>query len=121
MLGPRLVDERRGMLGEQHHEDRRGQGSRCLWRECGVTEHVLHELLASAKLTDVCYGQHGKAEFLDLLNGMLRAYPHRELHVVVDNYVRAGRARDRACRPCSSQTEDGDGRDRAYVGGGGSY
>ncbi len=33
-----------------------------------------------------CYDRHGKAELLDFLKTVARAYPRRELHVVVDNY-----------------------------------
>ena len=41
---------------------------------------------ATGKVTDACYDRHGKAEFLDFLKKIARAYPRRELHVVVDNY-----------------------------------
>jgi transposase len=42
--------------------------------------------IATGKVTDQCYDRHGKAEFLDFLKKVARAYPRRELHVVVDNY-----------------------------------
>ena len=42
--------------------------------------------VATGKVTDACYDRHGKAEFLDFLKKVARAYPRRELHVVVDNY-----------------------------------
>jgi transposase len=42
--------------------------------------------VAAGKVTDACYDRHGKAEFLDFLKKVARAYPRRELHVVVDNY-----------------------------------
>jgi transposase-like protein len=42
--------------------------------------------IATGKVTDACYDRHGKAEFLDFLKKVARAYPRRELHVVVDNY-----------------------------------
>ena len=42
--------------------------------------------VATGKVTDGCYDRHGKAEFLDFLKKVARAYPRRELHVVVDNY-----------------------------------
>ena len=43
--------------------------------------------VATGKVTDQCYDRHGKAEFLDFLQARSpRAYPRRELHVVVDNY-----------------------------------
>src|SRR5919197_334008 len=42
--------------------------------------------VATGKVTDHCYDRHGKAVFLDFLKKVARAYPRRELHVVVDNY-----------------------------------
>jgi transposase len=42
--------------------------------------------VATGKVTDQCYERHGKAEFLAFLKKVARAYPRRELHVVVDNY-----------------------------------
>ena len=42
--------------------------------------------VATGKVTDACYDRHGKAEFLDFLKKVARAYPRRELHVVIDNY-----------------------------------
>jgi hypothetical protein len=42
--------------------------------------------VATGKVTDACYDRHGKAEFLDFMKQVARAYPRRELHVVVDNY-----------------------------------
>ena len=42
--------------------------------------------VATGKVTDACYDRHGKAEFLDFLKQVAKAYPRRELHVVLDNY-----------------------------------
>jgi transposase len=42
--------------------------------------------VATGKVTDACDDRHGKAEFLDFLKKVARAYPRRQLHVVVDNY-----------------------------------
>ena len=42
--------------------------------------------MATGAVTDQCYDRHGKAEFLDFLKKVARAYPRRELHVVLDNY-----------------------------------
>jgi transposase len=42
--------------------------------------------VATGKVTDQCYERHGKAEFLDFLKRVAKAYPRRELHVVLDNY-----------------------------------
>ena len=42
--------------------------------------------IATGTVTDRCYDRHGKAEFLDFLKQVAKAYPRRELHVVLDNY-----------------------------------
>jgi DDE superfamily endonuclease/Winged helix-turn helix len=42
--------------------------------------------VATGKVTDRCYERHGKAEFLDFLKSVARAYPRRALQVVCDNY-----------------------------------
>ena len=42
--------------------------------------------VATGKVTDACYDRHGKAEFLDFLKKVARAYPRRQLRIVVDNY-----------------------------------
>ncbi|WP_254897446.1 IS630 family transposase [Amycolatopsis sp. Hca4] len=42
--------------------------------------------IATGKVTDQCYDRHGKAEFLDFLKKVARAYPRRELRVLLDNY-----------------------------------
>jgi len=42
--------------------------------------------VATGKVTDHCYDRPGKAEFGDFLKKVARAYPRRELHIVVDNY-----------------------------------
>ena len=42
--------------------------------------------VATGKVTDQCYQRHRKAEFLDFLKKVAKAYPRRELHVVLDNY-----------------------------------
>ena len=41
--------------------------------------------IATGKVTDQCYDRHGK-EFLDSLKKVAKAYPRREVHVVLDNY-----------------------------------
>ena len=43
--------------------------------------------VATGRVTDACYGQHRHEEFLAFLKKVARAYPRRELHVVVDNYA----------------------------------
>src|SRR3954468_11676643 len=42
--------------------------------------------VATGSVLDRCYERHGKAEFLDFLKQVARAYPRRKLHVVLDNY-----------------------------------
>lgn len=42
--------------------------------------------IATGTVTDRCYERHGKAEFLDFLKRVAKAYPHRRLHIVLDNY-----------------------------------
>jgi len=42
--------------------------------------------VATGRVTDACYDRHRHEEFLDFLKKVARAYPRRELHVVVDNY-----------------------------------
>lgn len=42
--------------------------------------------VATGKVTDACHERHGKAEFLAFMKQVAKAYPRRELHVVLDNY-----------------------------------
>ncbi|MEX1264454.1 MAG: IS630 family transposase [Actinomycetota bacterium] len=42
--------------------------------------------VATGKVTDACYDRHRHEEFLDFLKKVARAYPRRELHIVLDNY-----------------------------------
>lgn len=42
--------------------------------------------LSSPPSTDRRYERHGKAEFLDFLKRVAKAYPRRRLHIVLDNY-----------------------------------
>ena len=42
--------------------------------------------VATGKVTDVCYARHRGEEFLRFLKLVAKAYPRRELHVVLDNY-----------------------------------
>ena len=64
----------------------------------GLTEQATHDYKGNGTttrsprsrspgtVTDACYDRHGKAEFLDFMQRVARAYPGRELHVVVDTY-----------------------------------
>jgi transposase len=56
------------------------------YRRHGTTTLFAALEVATGKVTDACYDRHGKAEFLDFLKKVARAYPRRDLHVVVDNY-----------------------------------
>ena len=56
------------------------------YRRNGTTTLFAALEVATGKVTDQCYDRHGKAEFLDFLKKVARAYPRRQLHVVVDNY-----------------------------------
>jgi len=40
---------------------------------------------ATGEVTGACYPRHGHQEFLAFLNRLVKAYPRRPLHVVLDN------------------------------------
>jgi transposase len=42
--------------------------------------------VATGKVTDAVHERHGKTEFLAFMKQVAKAYPRRELHVVLDNY-----------------------------------
>ena len=56
------------------------------YRRNGTTTLFAALEVATGTVTDRCYERHGKAEFLDFLKHVARAYPRRRLHVVLDNY-----------------------------------
>lgn len=56
------------------------------YRRNGITNLFAALEVATGRVTDRCYERHGKAEFLDFLKRVARAYPRRELHVVLDDY-----------------------------------
>jgi DDE superfamily endonuclease len=43
--------------------------------------------VATGKVTDACYPRHRNEEFLAFLKQVAKAYPRRQLHIVVDNYA----------------------------------
>ena len=43
--------------------------------------------VATEKVTDACYPRHWHEEFLRFLRQVAKAYPRRQLHIVVDNYA----------------------------------
>ena len=42
--------------------------------------------IATGRVTDACYDRHRNDEFLAFLKVVAKAYPRRQLHLVVDNY-----------------------------------
>src|SRR5437016_1913657 len=56
------------------------------YKRYGTTTLFAALEVATGKVTDACYDRHRHEEFLDFLKKVARAYPRRELHVVVDNY-----------------------------------
>ena len=56
------------------------------YKRNGITNLFAALEVATGKVTDRCYDRHGKAEFLDFLKRVAKAYPRRELHVILDNY-----------------------------------
>jgi transposase-like protein/transposase len=56
------------------------------YRRNGTTTLFAALEVATGAVTDRCYDRHGKAEFLDFLKLVAKAYPRRRLHVVLDNY-----------------------------------
>jgi len=43
--------------------------------------------VATGKVTDACFPRHRHEEFLRFLKQVAKAYPRRQLHIVVDNYA----------------------------------
>ena len=43
--------------------------------------------VATGKVTDACYPRHRHDEFLKFLKQVAKAYPRKQLHIVVDNYA----------------------------------
>ncbi len=56
------------------------------YKRNGTTTPFAALEVATGTVTDRCYDRHGKAEFLDFLKRVAKAYPRRDLHVVLDNY-----------------------------------
>ena len=56
------------------------------YKRHGITNLFAALEVATGRVTDRCYERHGKAEFLDFLKRLAKAYPGQELHVVLDNY-----------------------------------
>jgi hypothetical protein len=43
--------------------------------------------VATGRATDACYPRHRNTEFLKSLKQVAKAYPRKQLHLVVDNYA----------------------------------
>jgi len=43
--------------------------------------------VATGKVTDACYPRHRNTEFLAFLKQIAKAYPRKQLHIIVDNYA----------------------------------
>lgn len=56
------------------------------YKRNGITNLFAALEVATGRVTDQCYDRHGKAEFLDFLKRVARAYPRERLYVILDNY-----------------------------------
>jgi transposase len=56
------------------------------YRRHGTTTLFAALEVATGKVTDACYPRHRGVEFLKFLKVVAKAYPRRQLHIVVDNY-----------------------------------
>jgi transposase len=56
------------------------------YKRNGTTTLFAALQVATGSVLDRCYDRHGKAEFLAFLKQLAKAYPRRQLHVVLDNY-----------------------------------
>src|SRR3954466_13537321 len=55
------------------------------YKRNGTTSLYAALEIATGEVTGACYPQHRHHEFLTFLNQLIRAYPRRPLHVVLDN------------------------------------
>ena len=55
------------------------------YKRNGTTSLYAALEIATGEVTGACYPQHRHQEFLAFLNQLVRAYPRRPLHVVLDN------------------------------------
>jgi transposase/transposase-like protein len=56
------------------------------YRRHGTTTLFAALEIATGNVTDKCYPRHRGVEFLKFLKVVAKAYPRRQLHIVVDNY-----------------------------------
>ena len=71
-----ILPMRRGLPEKASHDYKRN-GTATLFAALEVQ---------TGRVTDAVYERHGKAEFLAFMKQVAKAYPRRELHVVLDNY-----------------------------------
>ncbi|MBW3578938.1 MAG: IS630 family transposase, partial [Actinobacteria bacterium] len=71
-----ILPLRRGLPERQTHD----------YRRHGTTTLFAALEVATGKVIDACYPRHTNAEFLKFLRQVAKAYPRRQLHVIVDNY-----------------------------------
>jgi transposase len=57
------------------------------YRRHGTTTRFAALEVTTGQLTDVCHPQHRRSEFLEFLKLVAKAYPRRQLQVVLDNYA----------------------------------
>jgi transposase len=57
------------------------------YRRHGTTTLFAALEVATGQVTDACHPRHRHIEFLAFLKLVAKAYPRRQLHVVLDNYA----------------------------------
>ena len=72
-----ILPLRPGLAERQSHD----------YRRHGTTTLFAALEVATGKVTDACYPRHRHEEFLKFLKQVAKAYPRRQLHLVVDNYA----------------------------------
>jgi transposase len=60
--------------------------SQATYRRHGTTTLFAALEVATGRITDACYPRHRGVEFLKFLELVAKAYPRRQLHIVVDNH-----------------------------------
>src|SRR4051812_1475201 len=65
----------------------------------GTTTLLAALEIATGKVTGLCKDRHRHQEFLAFLKHVARAYPDRELHLVMDNYATTNGSRSATGSP----------------------
>jgi transposase len=71
-----ILPLKEGQAAKQSHD----------YRRHGTTTLFAALEVATGRVTDACYPRHRGVEFLKFLKLVAKAYPRRQLHIVVDNY-----------------------------------